>query len=291
MDEQDTTPDTEAELPEVSADDEEAELLVEAESQAEDDADPDELEEAEIDGKRVRVSKGYKDYLLREDDYRRKTHQTGEKERSLAAKEQEITQRAQVFGQVQGEIADIRALDKQISEYKAVTPEQWRALRDQDRDRYDDARADHSLLLDKRRELSDAINEKVSRIQGEEGKRQTQWVAKQEAEIKTSIPDWSPVKEQTIKSHICEKFGFNPDDVHPIKDAKLIKVMNHIHKQDMAIKAAKDRAAKARGESVTPITPLRKVGGAGKLNSGPTDRLLKADPAAFDKAFLKSLSR
>lgn len=290
MAEQDA-PEVEAEVeaPELSAEEEAAELLVDAESEAEDEGQEDEFEEAEIDGKRVKVSKGYKDFLLREDDYRRKTHLTGEKERTLAAKEQEIQQRAQVFGQVQAEIADIRALDKQIAEYKAVTPEQWRALREQDRDRYDDARADHSLLLDKRRELSDAINEKVSHIQGEENKRQSQWVAKQEAEIKASIPDWSPTKEQTLKQHVCERFGFEPDEVAGIKDAKIVKVMNHIYKQDMAIKAAKDRAAKARGENVTPITPVRKVGGAGKLNSGPTDRLLKSDPAAFDKAFLKSL--
>jgi hypothetical protein len=32
--------------------------------------------------------------------------------------------------------------------------------------------------------------------------------------------------------------------------------MNHIYKQDMAIKAAKDRAAKARGEKRHPITPV-----------------------------------
>jgi|TARA_R110000744_G_scaffold159889_1_gene275981 hypothetical protein len=287
----DAEPAPEDNTPEPSAEDDAAEALLEAEldDEAIDDDASDELEEAEVDGKRVRVSKGYRGHLLREDDYRRKTHTLGERERAATAKEADIQERAQIISQIQDEVTDARSLDKQIAAYKAVTPEQWRVLRDEDRDRYDDARADHSLLLDKRREAGEAINQRVNVIQQAEGQRRAQWASRQESEIKAAVADWGPTKEKEIKSHICEKFGFDANDVDLVKDAKLVKVMAHIHKQDMAIKRAKSRAAKVRGDNIEDIVPVRRVQGSGKPQNGPTARLLKNDPDAFDKAFLKSL--
>ena len=190
---------------------------------------------------------------------------------------------------VQGELADARALDSQIEQYKAITQQQWRQLREEDRDRYDDARADHSLLMDKRRELEGQINNKIGAFQAKEKEEQSKWVAKQEAEIKVVVADWSPTKEKEVKTHIGEKFGFSAEELDPIKDAKLVKVMAYIHKMDTAIQRAKGRASKARGESGEPIAPVRKVVGTGKPSNSPSQRLLKNDPEAFDRAFLKSL--
>ena len=118
---------------------------------------------------------------------------------------------------------------------------------------------------------------------------QSKWVAKQEEEIKVAVDDWSPTKEKEVKTHIGEKFGFSAEELDPIKDAKLVKVMAYIHKMDTAIERAKGRASKARGESGEPIAPVRKVVGTGKPNNSPSQRLLKNDPEAFDRAFLKSL--
>ena len=284
----DAEPTTEA--PEDGSLDADAELLLAAsEEDAPEAEDEDELDEVELDGKKVRVSKGFKDHLLRESDYRRKTHQASEEKRALQAKEKEIEERAALWSVVQGELADARALDSQIEQYKAITQQQWRQLREEDRDRYDDARADHSLLMDKRRELEGQINNKIGAFQAKEKEEQSKWVAKQEAEIKVAVADWSPTKEKEVKTHIGEKFGFSAEELDPIKDAKLVKVMAYIHKMDTAIQRAKGRASKARGESGEPIAPVRKVVGTGKPSNSPSQRLLKNDPEAFDRAFLKSL--
>ena len=76
----DAEPTTEA--PEDASLDTDAELLLAAnEEDAPEADDEEELDEVDLDGKKVRVSKGFKDHLLRESDYRRKTHQASEEKR------------------------------------------------------------------------------------------------------------------------------------------------------------------------------------------------------------------
>lgn len=279
-------------------DEEIVEALVESEG-AEAETETDELEEAELDGKKVRVSKGYKDYLLREQDYRHKTHELGQSKAQIEQRARDLEQQERVMIQFSDEIGEIKALDKQIKEYKDLTPTQWLNWRDQDREAADKGQFAMQLLITRRGELAQSVDQKIGEAHERDTRANRERSAAAEAALKAAIPDWTPEKEKTVKAHVAQKYGFQESEIDGIlnlvgKDPRVVKFMNDAFSRDSAMKSARERIAASRaGTPTEPVVPVRKVGGNGANANGgkPTGSLLKTNADAWDKAFMADRKR
>lgn len=260
----------------------------------EEDAIEEEFEEAEIEEKegvkrKVKVSKGYKDWLMREDDYRRKTHQTGEEKRRIEAERAALAEERRLTSELDDERAELKALNKKLAEYDKVTPEQWLAWREQDEKAVADAQFARDMLKQQRDKLQDAMKEKVQTLTAKEKEKISAWEAEQTKAIKERVPDWSNDKAKAVAEHVGAKFGIkiSPTD---LKDAGVVALVNHVYDQDKKIEAARAKAREARREQEPEPVVVGKVNG-GKTGAprGPNRDTLKHNPAAFDAAISKML--
>jgi hypothetical protein len=292
MSEQDSTP-TEA------ADDmpsDEEILATVGEPEQQDDRDegeeaPEEFDEVDWDeGKKVKVSKGFKDALLREKDYRHKTHEVGEEKRTLAAERAALAEERRLHAEFDDERAELKALDKKLAEYDKVTPEQWLQWREQDEKAVSDAQFAREMLKQQKDKLIESMKGKHATLTAREKERLATWEAEQNKAIKEKVPDWTSEKAKTVAEHVGPKFGLDPKVIAGAKDAGVIALLNYVYKQDKAIEAAKAKVAAARRDQQPEPEPVAKVGGnRASAPRGPNPQTLRANPAAFDREISKMI--
>ncbi len=256
--------------------------------------DADELEEVELDEKdgkkKVKVTKGFKDHLLREADYRRKTHETAEEKRKIEAERAALAEERKLVSAFDDERAELKSLDKRLAEYDAVTIEQWQAWHESDPDAARAAERAETLLRKQREKLLGSVKEKYETLTAKEREKAKAWEEENSKIIKEKVPDWTPDKAKTVAEHIAPKFGLKVDALVSIKDAGVIALLNHVYKQDKAIEAAREKAKAARREGEPTPEPVKKASG-GKTGAplGPNAHTVKANPAAFDRAISKMM--
>lgn len=241
------------------------------------------------DGKKVKVTKGFKDALLREKDYRHKTHDLGQKERAIEAKERELAETFKMREALSDEAAELKGIEKRLAEYDKVTPEQWLAWRAEDEKATQDALFARDLLRQQKDKLVESMKEKYNTLSAKEKEKLSAWEAEQNKAIKEKVPDWTAEKAKTVAEHVNERFGLKIK-AESLKDAGVIAMVNHIYTQDKAIEAAKAKAKAAMREREPEPTPVGKVnGGKAGAPRGPNAATLKANPAAYDAAISKML--
>jgi len=289
MSEQDAVIESDAD--DAPSDDEILAAVGEPDEPQDDEPQEEELEEVEWDeGKKVKVTKGFKDALLREKDYRHKTHGLSQKERTLEAKERELAETFKLREAMDDERAELKALDKRLSEYDKVTPEQWLAWREQDEKAVSDAQFARDMLKQQREKLMASMKEKYETLTAKEKEKLATWEAENAKAVKEKVPDWSEERAKTVAEHIAPKFGLKAEALAKAKDAGVIALLDYVYKQDKAIEAAKAKVAAARREQMPTPEPVGKVGG-GRAGApqGPTPQTLKHNPANFDRAIQKMI--
>lgn len=252
---------------------------------------PEEFDEVDWDeGKKVKVSKGFKDALLREKDYRHKTHEVGEEKRTLAAERAALAEERKLHAEFDDERAELKALDKKLAEYDKVTPEQWLQWREQDEKAVSDAQFAREMLKQQKDKLIESMKGKHATLTAKEKERLATWEAEQTKAIKEKVPDWTEEKAKTVAEHVGLKFGLDPKVIAKAKDAGVIALLNHVYQQDKAIEKAKEKIAAARREQQPAAEPVVKVGGSrATVPRGPNPQTLKANPAAFDREIAKMI--
>lgn len=250
-----------------------------------------EFEEVDWDeGVKIKVSKGHKDKLLREKDYRHKTHEHGQKERALEARERELAESFKMRETLADEDAELKAINKRLAEYDKVTPEQWLAWREQDEKAVSDAQFARDMLRQQKDKLVESMREKYNTLTAKEKEKVAAWEAEQSKTLKEKVPDWSADKAKTVAGHVAAKFGLKADVLAAAKDAGVIQLLNHVYEQDKRIEAAKAKVREARQEREPEVAPVPKAnGGRTGAPRGPNKETLRSNPAAFDSAISKML--
>lgn len=284
-----------AESAEASADDL-AETIAQSEEEDQGNTNADELEEVEFDGKKIKVTKGYKDGYLREDDYRKKTHGLGEERRKIDADRNALAQERALAAEFDEERLELKTIEKKLAEYDKVTPEQWLAQKAKDRAEgttfAEDAQFEEAQLRKAREKITNSMAAKYQHLQGLAKQRQEAWEAENNAAIQARIKDWSPEKEKAIKTTVATQFGLDPKMLEGVKDAGILSVMDWIHNQVTAVAKAKAKLAAAKAEQeqqVISIPTQRVRGNNAPAGRGATADTLKRSPAAFDDEVLKKL--
>lgn len=102
---------------------------VEGANEADEDApepDPeDELEEFEFDGKKLKGTRGFKESLLRQADYTRKTQETAAKARELEAREAQILQQAAASDEEMKDRAKLISVQEQLKPFADLSDHDW----------------------------------------------------------------------------------------------------------------------------------------------------------------------
>lgn len=252
---------------------------------------PEEFEEVEWDeGKKVKVTKGFKDALLREKDYRHKTHEVGETRRQIEAERAAIAEERKLAAEFDDERAEMKAINKKLAEYDKVTPEQWLQWREQDEKAVSDAQFARDMLKQQRDKLMDSMKQKYETLTAKEKEKVAAWEAENSKAVKEKVPDWSPEKAKTVAAHIAPKFGLKADALAGVKDAGVIALLDYVYKQDKAIEAAKAKVRAAKKEQEPePVVVGKAAGGKAGAPRGPNKETLKTNPVAFDREISKMI--
>lgn len=269
------TPEKQAKPPEITAEDDESDPAIEAEESEPEEEGTDEdqdqeqpeaakLEELEIDGKKYQVPPDLKPYILRQQDYTRKTQEVAEHKRAVDAQAQQVNQMAQQY--MQGLQITQHVLQQMLP---PPPPQQmWdedpiEAMR-QERAHQAAAQRIHAVRAEQNRAaqaLQQRDDEALARAKNET--RET---------LRKEIPGWHDEKKMRaeldeLSSYLLEN-GFSQEELQFATDPRAIKLSRKARLYDQII---------AQKKTATPIAPKVAQAAPSRI---PADRSAEAKARA-----------
>lgn len=223
-----------------------------------------ELEEVEFDGIKARVPKEFKNGLLREADYTRKTQEVA-KERAFIAEQRKILEvNQQIEAQIFEDRLEAKLLERQVSQYEQAIQA---ALQTGDAAQIAMLNANYQILKSQSDKKAAEVREKAIQQQ-QLLQYQAQKVQERELEeVKKYIPDFSPAKrDHFIKA--AKEFGYDPSEVTGMNDARAFRVLDaaakwmELQKQKTAVtKKANEapKSLKATGTNTAATDSLKEL--------------------------------
>lgn len=265
------TPEVEAEDAE---DNTEADATEETDEDGQSEEEADEVEEVEYEGAKYKVPKPLKSALMMQADYTRKTQELAETRKALEAK---ASQQAEVEQAIIDAHAEVVTLDRQLAQYQALTPEQWRAIQNEDPDAYRAHRDTFSDLKDARKEATEKLEAKKTERATEAQQVTAKRIQDGYAELPKIIPGWNATVEKEV-AEFGRSMGISQDALtQSVAEPLNIKLL-HLAMHGAKALEAKAKAAKlAKGQKTQPAHTLR--GNSGKFAPAADT----SDFAAFEK--------
>jgi hypothetical protein len=230
-------------------------------------ADP-ELEEVEWEGKKVRVPAEVKAALMRTADYTRKTQVVAEQAKAVAARETEITQRAEVLEATIQERAELVAIERQIAAFEKMGDDDWDALEDEDPKQARKLQRQRDSLKDRAAELKGTLQTKETEALTAKRTRFATRVQESQAVLARDIKGWGPKLAQEITQYGTAK-GLSNDDLLELNTKPaLVKVL---HEALLGSQALKREAAAKKLTDAQQTRPLTEVGGSSPSSRRTTD--------------------
>lgn len=230
----------------------------------EDQADEDDYEEIERDGKKVKVPSWLKPELMMHADYTRKTQEVAEARKAFEAERQAATQADE---QELTARANISLIDRQLAQFAQVN---WNQFNDADPFEAQKAFQQYQLLKDAKGNAETFLTQ----AQAQRLERQTQETAKlvQEgaAVLARDIPGWSPDLSAKLQDFGSRNYGLSRDDFDNIVDPRAVKLLHAAYQWDQL--EAKNKKAQAI-QKQQGVTPAATVGRASAPPKGLDDRL------------------
>ena len=246
------TPEVEAEDAE---DNTEAETTEETEEggQSEEEAEP-EVEEVEYEGAKYKVPKPLKSALMMQADYTRKTQELAETRKALEA---QVAQQAEVDQAIIDAHAEVVTLDRQLAQYQALTPEQWRSIQQEDPDAYRLHRDAFADLKDARKDAADKLTAKKSERATEAQQVTAKRIQDGYAELPKIIPGWNATVEKEV-AEFGRSLGISQEALtQSVAEPMNIKILHLAMEGDKALKAKAKAQKLAKAQTTTPAHTLR----------------------------------
>lgn len=257
--------------PVVADDDEDDVIEGEDESSDEDDDTP---EEVEYEGKTYQLPKNLKDAIMRNKDYTHKSQEVAKTRSELDAEKASIAEARRAHEEsvktereFLGEVSEVRALDRRISEYKKVD---WMAWAAQDHAAASAAQVVFNELMRQRRERVDSIEgkAKTEREKAKNAEREAQSAFERELPLK--IKGWSPEKKAELREFVTKTYGYTAEDFDGIRDVKAMQLAADAHLGRQMRAKLKEASQK---EVEPPPIPVKKIAaGAARVSSAPSDK-------------------
>jgi len=258
---------TEAEASQPAAETEEVADAEEVEvEQADDqpDAEDDDLEEFEWEGKKARIPAEFKAGLMRQDDYTRKTQAVADERKALEAKAQTVAQQAEEAEALKADYGKVHALDLQVKAFEAIN---WDEL-DREAAASEDpisAQAEINKLERQYRRLvaerdgaQKDLDGKVSerRLQSErEAATATQETFRQLSDPKTGIKGWGQAKAEALVD-LAKSEGVTDAEIKQA-DARTWKLLDRLHRAETQLKQTSKASQHVTAQGVQPATTVK----------------------------------
>ena len=212
----------------------------------------DDSEEIEHDGQKFRIPKALKVGFMMQSDYTRKTQ-------DLAADRQAFEAQRTEFQQIStaeiNALSQVRAIDADLDQYKAIDWVTWFA---QDPQSAQAAKIRYDLLKESRQDMAGKLGEARQARQLHESRSREERLQKGQAELERDIPGWNADKARAIVDFGTKTFGFSAQELQAIDDPRMIKVLNAAFEHT---KATSQQRTAQQIQSQQAIKPAARVGG------------------------------
>jgi hypothetical protein len=228
-------------------------LDTEVVEQAEDDS-----EEIEHDGEKYRLPKKLaahiKNGTMFQDDYTRKTQSLSEQKKAVAEQETRVQQQAQEHEAFLSEVADVRAIEKQLKQFEGIN---WDQL--SDADPVQAMKLDRAMrqLQSQRDQMAGALTQKQQQRAFQAREAEATQLEQARQALKREIPNWSPELAQTLRKHALD-IGVPADALDKLTSHVPVKLLHDSYtlKQLMAKQTAKPKP-EAQEKPVTRIAAVK----------------------------------
>ena len=182
----------------------------------------DELEEVEIDGKVIRVSKGHKDHLLRQADYTRKTQEIAEQRKQLEERLSMVSEATEAEANARGEMLMI---DAELRRYADID---WATWHQRDPQSAQTAKFAYDQLKEQRQ----GAEQTYQQAQQQRTIQEQQEIARRLEEGRAQLADidgWgTPEKQQSILETAQKSYGFTEDEIRSETDPRILRALNDL---------------------------------------------------------------
>lgn len=243
----------------------------EGEGQAEEEA-----EEVDFEGKKYTLPKTLKDALLRQADYTRKTQEVAEQRRSIEARASEFDALRQVQDALAEDVAEVKALDKQIALYEKID---WDALISQDpvqAQRYQLAR---DRLKEARAQALGEVQQKGQKLTLDLEQRAAKQVEQANQVLAREIPGWSPAREAELVNFAKNHVGFADGELQALArslhgfDGAVAKFARLVHMAEIGQRVVKQTTSAAKPAPTAPARPAPSVATSGRAQAKDPSRM------------------
>lgn len=219
-------------------------------------------EEIEIDGKKFALPKSAAAKLqserLMQKDYTQKTQAVAERDRGLAAREQELNQRAEQQQQYLDDVAEMRAIDKQLKQFSDLN---WNQLIEQDPVQAMQLQQQQRALEAQRNTVAQTVTQKQNDYALQEQQATAKQLQEAEAYVAREIPGWTNERGAAVNAFAAAE-GVKLDQALAklvIQQPALLKIFDKAEKFDQLVKkqSAKPAAPAAPPAPVTRVSAAR----------------------------------
>lgn len=271
--------------PELVLDEPEAQIEPASDEQPEGQAPEDELEDFEADGKKGKVSKALKEFLMRQADYTRGKQEVAKQREANDAQSAQIAAQAQAFERHAGDIADLKAISKQLEVYQKATPEQWQQWSAQNRDETAAAWIHYQSLKDQGRAIFNRLQQQHTQWQLEKQSAETKHLEEGRKAIAAKVPGWSPKLEAELQTY-AESVGFSKAEWARATKPEAVDTLRKAMLYDRLV--AKQRAARQATEAA-PVAVAAPVGGHRAPSTDLRNLAKSEDISGYAKARQKQM--
>lgn len=239
------------------------------------DADAEEFEDVEYDGKQYKLPKELKEAFLRQQDYTRKTQEVADQRRELETYAQRIAQQSEASEEELQARATYANAEKELERFKDVN---WREWHQQDPMAAQDAK----MYVDELTRAQQSALQTVQERQQARTQEAQQDYAKRLEETRQfaakEIKGWSPELARDIEGFLTQE-GIDADVIQANMSPKFIRLM---YLATLGNKALTQATAPKPKVQAKPIQPLRQV--ASKSAPGGRKSLAEMDMDEYVKA-------
>lgn len=232
---------------------------------------PDE-EEIEFEGEKIKVPKAVAERVRKFDKAANyKMMQAADERKKVDAERAQFSEAQKIFQTVADDIAEIKGIDKQLEPYLKLTPQDWMAWAEQDRDAASKAQIAITALQNSRGQLINGLNGKVSTARTTEQKAQETQIEEGRKATAAAIPGWNGEKETAMKAEAKAHFPKVTDYALSLigVDPLVTEVLNDAITLRRLRAKAKTTVKAATAETAVQPTPVPKVGGTAAATKDP----------------------
>ena len=192
-----------------------------------------------------------------------KNQELAEQRRALYAQNQELQLQQSVSKELESDILDLRALQKQLEAYDKVTPVEWQTWSSSDPSAAQQALIAYQALRGQVGRKESEVSARQAKINQDLQVKVAQYLEDSKARISIAIPDWSEAKGRTIGEFAWKTYmnGNSPADVAAFNALNLHPGLVRMANEAMLYRQSLEKAK-------TPPKPANTAQPVAKVNSG-----------------------